>query len=430
MTLLWWCYDLLVCLGAFCYLPVYAVRGKWHRGLLMRLGRWPAAITARLDGRPTLWIHAVSVGEALAARPFVEALRAAHPQYQLVFSTVTATGQHVASRFLSPNDLLLYWPLDLSAVLCGALDRVRPRALIVLESELWPNALRCCQERRIPVIVINGRISERSLRRYRRVPWLARWLMQHLRLALMQTEEDARRAQALGLEAAHVRVTGNLKFDGAAPKAAAGDLSTLRHQLGLADEAWLLIGGSTHPGEERLLLDLYGQLRQEWPGARLLLAPRHVERADEIETLARSAGHAVLRHSQCDGAAAPPAGTPIILLDTIGHLRDLYPLATIVVIGGSFVAHGGQNPLEASAAGKATVFGPHMFNFREVAEQLVAAQAAAQVPDGPALLATCRLWLRQPQQREAVGARARALVEQQRGATQRTLQAVAEAIPL
>ncbi len=429
MILLWWCYDLLVCLGALCYLPLYALQGKLHRGLWMRLGRWSASLPARLDGRPVLWVHAVSVGEALAARPFVEALRAAYPAYQLVVSTVTPTGQQVASRWLSSGDLLLYWPLDVSWVVRRAFDRVRPCALIVLESELWPNALRCCRARGIPVIVINGRISERSFRRYRRLPWLARRLLRHLTLALMQTDEDARRAQALGLDAARVRVTGNLKFDGAAAATLSTDAAALRRQLGIAEDAWLLIGGSTHPGEERLLLDLYGRLRQDWPRVRLLLAPRHVERAAEVEALIRAAGHPVLRYSQCAQLAAPIDGT-VILVDTIGHLRALYPLATIVVIGGSFITHGGQNPLEASAAGKAAVFGPHMFNFREVVGQLLAAQAAAQVPDGQALLAVCRLWLRQPQQREAMGARARALVERQRGATQRTLTAVAEALAL
>lgn len=425
MFLLWWCYDVLVLLAAFCWLPVYAVQGKWHRGLLMRLGRYPASLLARLDGRPTLWIHAVSVGEAMAARPFVAALRGRYPGHQLIFSTVTATGQRAASPFLTARDVLLYWPLDLGVALRRALDVFRPRALLVLESELWPQALRCCAARGIPVVVINGRVSERSFRRYRRVRPLARLLVRRLRLALMQTDEDARRLRVLGLEDGRVRVTGNLKFDGATLTAPL-EVGALRRCLGLDEEAWLLIGGSTHRGEEALLLDVYQRLRQEWPRLRLLLAPRHVERSDEVEALIRAAGLPSLRYSQ--KTQPPVTGAPVILVDTIGHLGQLYRLGTIVVIGGSFIKHGGQNPIEAAALGQPVLFGPHMFNFREVARQLVEAQAAAQVQDGQALVAACRLWLRQPQQREAVGARARALVERQRGATQRTLDAVAEVL--
>ncbi len=427
VNVLWWCYDLLVCVVALCYLPVYAVQGKLHRGLGMRLGCYPASVMSRLDGRPLLWIHAVSVGEALAARPFVEALRARYPTYQLLVSTVTATGQQVAARWLTDRDLLCYWPLDVGAVWRRAMDRCQPRALIVLESELWPNALRWCAARGVPVVLINGRISERSFRRYRRVRPLARWIVRQPQLALMQTDEDARRLRALGAEPSRVRVTGNLKFDGATLADDEADASALRRTLGLADDAWLVIGGSTHPGEERVLLDAYEHLRRDWTRVRLLLAPRHVERAAAVESLMRAAGHAVVRCSQ--GAASPAAssgagGPPVLLVDTIGQLRHLYRLATIVVMGGSFIKHGGQNPLEAAAVGKAVIVGPHMENFREIVEQLVHAQAAVQVRDGQALLATCRLWLRQPKQREAVGQRARALVERQTGATQRTLDAL------
>ena len=416
--------------GALCYLPVYAIQGKLHRGLLVRLGRYPGSLLARLDGRPTLWIHAVSVGEAMAARPFVEALRVRYPRHQLIFSTVTTTGQQIASRFLTDRDLLLYWPLDVGFVLHKALDRFRPRALIVLESELWPNALRCCAQHEIPVIVINGRVSERSFQRYQRVRPLARRLVRHLHLALMQTDEDAQRLRALGLEDGRVRVTGNLKFDGATLAALPADESTLRRALGLEEQTPLLIGGSTHRGEETLLLDVYQRLRQDWPTLRLLLAPRHIERADEVDALIHAAGFAPLRYSQRTQSSSTTGKIPVILVDTIGHLGQLYRLGTIVVIGGSFIKHGGQNPLEASAAGKAVLFGPHMFNFHEVAQQLVAAQAASQVHDGQALVAACRLWLRQPQQREAVGVRARALVEQQRGATQRTLDALGNVLPM
>ena len=411
-------YELLYLLGLLIYLP----KGLWrrrlpHRGWSMRLGRYPAEVLAKLRGPDPVWIHAVSVGEVLALRPLVRALRQASPAIPLVLSTVTAGGFEVASKTFGGEVVPIYWPLDLGGCARRALEAVHPRALLLTESELWPTVLRQANARRIPVAVINGRLSPRAFRRYRLAPaWTASVLAQ-VDLLLMQHQDDADRLLALGAPKDRVRVAGNLKWEASLdtrPSPEAVQATAARIAAREAD--LILIGGSTHRGEEAALLSAWQRLRKTYPTLRLILAPRHLERLDEVEHLARRRQAGVARLS--DHA---PRAWDIGLVDTFGRLPEFYALSTVVFVGGSLIPHGGQNPLEAAGLGKPVVFGPSMHNFEAIAQALLEHQAARPLAGTADLARVVGELFADRAQAEAMGRRAQQLVEASRGTTQRLL---------
>lgn len=417
---MWWLYELLLLLGFLLYLPKALWRRRLpHAGWAMRLGRYPQDVLAQLGGRQTLWVHAVSVGEVQAAAPLLRALRERYPQEVLVLSTVTKGGFAVASNV--PGVIPVYFPLDLHGAVGRALDTLRPKALLLVESELWPQALRLAKARGLPIAVVNGRISDRAFPRYHA---FRRWLqgtLARVDLFLMQSQTDADRVLALGAPPHKVQVAGSLKWDaslGARPSPES--IRQTQAALGLAADAVVLVAGSTHRGEESTVLEAFKAVRARWPGSRLILAPRHVERLDEVEVLVRQAGLQGVR------LAAGPGMLPwdVGLVDTFGQLPRYYALATLVFIGGSLIPHGGQNPLEAASLGKPVMFGPHMYNFASIAHQLLAHRAACQVEHAAALAALCLELLDHPEEAQAMGQRAQALTEQFQGATQRTLKAL------
>jgi 3-deoxy-D-manno-octulosonic-acid transferase len=413
---MYWLYSLGLTTFFLGGLPVFGaqalVRGKYRRGLWERFGRVPA-----WAGQvPPIWLHAVSVGEVMAATPLARELRARRPDLPLLVSTVTDTGRAVAEQRL-PAGQFVFFPLDFGWAVGSALEKLGPRAVLLTETEIWPNFVRACGSRNIPVVLINGRISPRSFPRYRRVRGLFRRVLQGIRLFCMQTAQDAERILLLGAPEERVRVVGNLKYD-LATLQGAPDLATVRARLGLPPSRRLLVAGSTHGGEEEALLEVFLALAKTRPDLCLLLAPRHPERLEEVERLVRKAGLACVRRSQLP--ATPLGGTAVILLDTMGELAHLYAAAAVVFIGGSLIRHGGQNILEPAAVGRPVIHGPHMGNFAEMRDLFREAGAAIQVEDGAGLLKHLAVLLDDPARADRMGKAGREIVETHRGATRRT----------
>ncbi len=388
------------------------LRGKYRRGLRERYGR-PAPWG---EAAAPLWLHTVSVGEAMAAAPLARELTRRHPALPLLVSTTTETGRAVAEQRL-PATRFVFFPLDLRFAVEGALDRLRPRLVLLTETELWPNFLAACARRGIPVVVINGRISPRSYPRYRFVrPWFRR-VLGEVRLFCMQSALDAERILDLGAPADRVAVTGNLKYD-LPTLAEPPDVAAIRGSLGLGPGLRLIVAGSTHRGEDEPVLAAFREAAATRPDLCLLLAPRHPERVEEAVRLAQQAGLACLRRSALPGRPAPTGG--VIVLDTMGELARLYAAASVVFIGGSLIPHGGQNLLEAAACGRPVLHGPQMGNFAEMRDRFQAAGAAIEVADGPSLRRALEGLLDDRERAEAMGKAGRAIVEANRGATLRT----------
>ena len=416
---MWWLYEVLLILGSLAYLPKALWRRRLpHRGWTMRLGRYPAHVSDGLRGRRPVWIHAVSVGEVQAVRPLIRALQERPVGGTLVLSTVTPGGFQMAQECVEPGGVAVYFPLDLRASVRRALGALHPRALLLVESELWPTVIREAKARGIPVVLVNGRISARAFRRYR---WVKRWVAGTLNQAdgfLMQSQEDADRLVELGAPARLVQVTGNLKWEaGLFARPTPSQIEETAGQLHLHGQEVLMTAGSTHRGEERALLESVRALRNRHPHLRLILAPRHLERVAEVEELVRSAGLTPCRLSQSDAQA----GWDVGLVDAFGQLPRYYGVATVVFIGGSLIPHGGQNPLEAAGLGKPLVFGPFMHNFAEIAQALISNQAARQLADPSQLTGALEGLLSDPAATAAMGSRAQRLVERSQGALTRTL---------
>ena len=399
-----------------------ARHGKYVGTLRERWGYLPASVNPA--GAPSIWIHAVSVGEVLATRALVPALRERYPEHRLLLSTTTQTGRSVA-RDLAALDGVFYFPVDLASVVGRVLDQVRPTLLVMVDTELWPNLLAQCARRGISTLLVNGRISDRSYPRYRLIRPFFRRVLANLSLCCAQSEESGRRLVALGVPEDRVIVTGNLKFDTLpvpVPDAAwipKGVLRVFRVSTGRT----VVMAASTHAGEESFVLDAFARIRQRDPTALLVLAPRHPERFSDVVALSTGRGLATIRRS-----ALPLDGEPraaVVVLDTVGELATLLQIATVVFLGGSLVPTGGHNLLEPAAWGKPVVFGPHMQNFAELSELFLANRAARQIGSADDLEPVLAELLGDPVQRAALGAAARALVDANRGATDRTLDAIA-----
>ncbi|MBI2002446.1 MAG: 3-deoxy-D-manno-octulosonic acid transferase [candidate division NC10 bacterium] len=412
---MYWLYSLG--LGAFFVggLPVFMaqaiLRGKYRRGLPERLGRVPAWA----GPVPPVWLHAVSVGEVMAAIPLARELAGRRPDLPLLVSTVTDTGRNVAEQRL-PGKQFVFFPVDLGWAVEPALDRLRPRIVLLTETEIWPNFIRACGARGVPVVLINGRISPRSYPRYRRVRRLFAQVLRGIRLFCMQTPEDAGRILDLGAPAERVHVVGNLKFD-LAVTGDPQDGSAVRRMLGLPPSRPVLVAGSTHRGEEAPVLEAFHAVRSAVPDLTLLLAPRHPERLEEVETLLERTGVAWSRRSRLP-ASQPP---PVILVDTMGELAWLYAAGTVVFVGGSLVPIGGHNVLEPAAYARPVLFGPHMGNFAEMARLFLEQGAAIQVMNADGLAAEILRLLQEPRLAGRMGEAGRGIVETHRGAGRRTL---------
>ena len=416
---------LLAYFAACLPLIVYrAWRGSKPLGRIAdRLGRPPLAVDP--DRRPTIWIHAVSVGETLAVRPLVALLRQHCPGHRLLVSTTTVTGQQVAQQLRPAVDDVFYAPLDLPPCVSGTLGRAAPEMLILVDTEIWPNLLRACRRRGVRTVIVNGRLSDRSQRGYRLVRGFMRRVLAGVDRVCAQDALWAERFAALGMPRQRLTVTGSLKYDAAAVPPGGAD--ALLRCFAFVAQRPVIIAASTLRGEEEPVLQAFSQVRRRFSDALLIMAPRRPERFVPAAAAAAGAGFAaVLRSELAAGGEAPKH---VVVLDTIGELPALFPLATVVFVGGSLVPAGGHNVLEPAACGRPILFGPHMRNFAAVAELLLARAAAQQVRSAEELGAAIEALLGDAQRRAAMGAAARALVESQSGSAQRTLDVIGELLP-
>ena len=441
-------YSFALSLLFFALLPYFlyqaVTHGKYAASFKERAGRLPL----ESDGRKTIWLHAVSVGEFLAAKALLQKLKADFPAYRLVVSTTTLTGQRLA-RSASNFDATFYFPFDWKFAVRGALDRVKPSIVIILETELWPNFLRECRNRGVIVILANGRISERSFKRYLRVGSFIKRVVADFSLMLMQTEADAERARRLG--AMRVLTVGNLKYDVDVEPSPSNTPEPLDRscdidrQFGLSASPHLIVAGSTAPGEEEMLLNALVTIRRNpsLESVRLLLAPRHPERFQEVahlisrseftyarrsDSLQGSASVAGANSSQMPSVLERPADqSDVILLDSIGDLAAVYRFAEVVFVGGSLVPRGGHNVIEPAVFAKPIIVGPHTDNFRQIVSDFARADALLQVQPGELAGTLVRL-LSHPENAREMGDRARNILIANRGATDRTIREIKTAM--
>ena len=405
-----------------------AVRYRKYIGsLAQRMGYLP--VTFNLDGDESIWIHAVSVGEALTARALIADLRARYPGLRLFLSTTTLTGQQVARTRLQGVDAVFFFPFDLPPFVNRTLRLVKPRLFIMMETEIWPNLLRACRRSGVKTMLVNGRISSRSYPRYKVARGLFRRVLADVDRFCMQSDESARRIVDIGADPARVVVTGSLKFDSLeAPTSTVGrGASRVVRFFRFATPRPVIVAGSTMKGEETAVLAAFAAVRRVYPTAMLIIAPRKPERFGEVEALARGEGLRVLRRTELAIDAEPRAD--VVILDTIGELAHLFQVATVVFMGGSLADYGGHNILEPAVHGKPIVFGPHMQNFAEIAATFLAQQAAVQVADAAELSVALVRLAGDSVERARLSAAARALVEANRGAKSRTLDVIDALVP-
>ncbi len=398
-----------------------AWRSRRQRGYLDRLGE-RFGIYAPAGSAPRIWIHAVSVGETRAAAPIVEALARRFPDHRILLTHMTPTGRETGESLFGDRVEQAWLPYDLRFAVRRFLAHWRPRFGVILETELWPRLLEECAHEGVPVVLANGRLSERSARRYARIPSLARWAFANLAGVAAQTEADARRFRALG--AREVAVTGNVKFDMDVPAGMLERGREFRGRFGTARPVW--VAGSTREGEEALLLDALARLEGA-PHALLVVVPRHPQRFEEVSRLAAAHGFAVARRSD---ERAVDAGVRVVVGDSMGEMLAYYAAADVVIMGGSLLAYGSQNLIEACALGRPVIVGPHTYNFEEASEGAIAAGAALRVPDAEAALRTAAALSSDDARRREMGEKARDFVAAHRGAVQRLVEWLAPRVAL
>jgi 3-deoxy-D-manno-octulosonic-acid transferase len=448
----WWLYNVLFALAYAVMMPHFLLRMKRRGGYRNRMGdrfgRYPEGMLnvqqgmsnvqvgtsnnggpfppmdihhSVLDIGHSVWIHAVSVGEVYVAGQVMRALRARVPGIRFVFSTTSSTGWKEAEKQIGPGDTLIYNPLDFPPCVRRALDAVRPRALILTESEIWPNLIRACRRRGVPVFLVNARVSDRSAPGYRRLRFWFGPVLRMFAAIQAQSDEDKRRLVAAGADPATVEVTGSFKFDVASrdpgkERAVAGFLAA----HGCGPGRVVLLGGSTWPGEDAALLRIYGRLRPRFPELRLVIVPRHFEKADAVQAEIERAGFACVRKSRCGTTSDERRTTnDVVLADTTGELMGFYGNADIVFVGKSLCEHGAQNMIEPCLCGAATLVGPNTENFRPVMSDLLEAGALIQVPDEAALAREIERLAGDAEARRALGARGVAAVTRRKGVVDR-----------
>ena len=423
-------YSVLLTVGFIALLPKFAIDAlrsrKYITGLSQRLGRLPVSASSDY---PIVWLHCVSVGETEAARPFVREFLDRFPSYRLVVSTTTVAGQKLAQRLYGQQAaLVFYFPIDWAWTVRRVLHRIKPSALFVMETELWPRLFRGCHRRSIPVALLNGRISPTSFRRYKLIGSFMRRVLDDLSIAMMQSEQDATRIRELGLPAERILVPGNLKFDVAETALDDAVTNDLRVRFQIDGKRAVIVAASTHAPEESVVLEAFKQIK--YRDARVIIAPRHPERFDDVALLVKNSGLTWSRRSHASSAS--DATCEVILLDSIGELRAIYALADIAFVGGSIAPHGGHNVLEPAARGVCVVTGAHTQNFAAVTKALRDEDAIVQIPEIPTSEASTKLaavlleLLSDERRRREISKRARLVCSQNRGATERTIEAIAK----
>ena len=422
MSLLFDCVNLLLLV---LYLPRFIYRGlrnkKHFQVFPIRLGRFPQpTLQALSDAAGVIWLHAVSVGETRSIEKILQFLRDHFRNNKFVISTGTLTGNRIARDISTPQDTVIFLPLDLSFVVRKVVKAIKPSLFIIAETELWPNLIEELHTRKIPISVVNARLSDSSFRGYRMFYSLFKKTFESLDLVCAQTERDGRRFSALG--AKKVKVTGNMKFDISVNDSCPVVAEDLKKRFNIKDDDQVVVAGSTHRGEDETIITVYKNLLEKFPRLKLVIAPRHIERTADIVRIAEKKGFRVSRYTQNN----PSADNAIYILDAMGLLVPLYSLATVVIIGGSILPYGGHNPLEPAILRKTVFFGPHMDNFKETAELFLSRGAAITAADEDGFTNSISKLLKDKNLMDEIGKRAERVVNNNKGATQKNVCCIQE----
>jgi 3-deoxy-D-manno-octulosonic-acid transferase len=397
-------------------------RGRYRSGWDQRLGK----ISRRAPQKKCIWIHAVSVGEVNATKTLVAKFAEYLDEYEIVISSTTDTGLDRAKAIYADNLEVFYFPFDLSCVMRRAFDNIRPDICLLMELEVWPNLARIANTRNIPVVVVNGRLSDESFPKYKLIKPITKWMFGKVDLVLAQTEEYATRFRALGCGAQKVLVTSSLKYDTALITDKVAGAEELADQLNIGDERFWVAGG-TGPGEEKICLEVFNKLKEQagFDDLRLVIVPRKPERFEEVAQQITQAGFEFVRYSRVKDAQTRLSGPPpVILGDTMGDLTKFYSLATVVFVGRSLVPMGGSDMMESAALNKCTIFGPHTFNFKHTVDVLLKGEGAVEVKEPAELFKIVEKCLSDTAYAQQIAANGRDVIKQNQGATDRTVKAI------
>ena len=417
-------YNFALILTALILIPYYVLRGLRHgktrRGIRERFGWYDRDKLTALEGKQIFWVHAVSVGETRAAIPLIKALRKTHPDVAILISNVTETGHAIACE-IQEVDTCIFFPFDLSWVVGRVLKRIKPDMVIIVETEIWPNFVRHTRRLGARLVLVNGRISDRSFPRYLRVRGIFSRLLKHFDAFCMQSVQDADRIKVLGAEPSKVSVSRNLKFDMQVDLSALPSVEKIKSQYLIPDDSLVWVAGSTHAGEEELILSVYQQLLPQFKNLILILVPRHPERARSVGELLTKLDVQFRIRSQINTRDSLLQSGEVLLVDTVGEMMALYTASDVVFVGGSFVPVGGHNILEAALLKKPVLFGPYMHNFKEISKLILKSCGGWKVENSTALSERLESLLQHAPLRESVGLSGFGLIDKNAGATTETI---------
>ncbi len=402
------------------FLIYHFLKGRYREGFRERLGFLSTAIKTKFKGEPTIWIHAASVGETIAATPMVKKIKKEFPDYKIMFSTMTDTGRGIADS-IEVIDGLIYFPFDLSWVVKKSIEQIKPELVIMIETEIWPNFIRVAKDSGSRVMIASGRISDTSIDKYKYLGTLLQKTLDKIDVFSMQTKRDQERIISLGANRNRVYTNGNIKYDQdfVGDRIDKNDIYT---EFKLNREQPVLVAGSTHDKEEKKLISVYKSLKEKFPALVMFLVPRYIERAEEIKTIYHQAGIKTRFRSEIE--KRDPKKEHVIIVNTFGELSQLYSIADLVFIGGSLISRGGHNILEPAAHGKLVFFGPHMFNFKKDTSYILKEEAGIQVDDEVELKEKMLYYLQHCQELEEKGRKARDVINANKGATSRNLELI------
>ena len=421
-------YNLAAILIVTIIIPIFLLRATRERGFVERIkqsfGFYPKETIDKVARKDAIWVHAASVGEIVATSPLVREFRKVFPTTPILVSVVTTGGYEMANRIIKDADAIIYFPLDLPFLASRVVDRIRPRVFLPVETELWPNFLKKAKQLDVPVMMVNGRISDRSVKQYKYLFGMLREMIGTVKCFAMQSSIDADYIMRLGAPRELVTVTGNTKFDQAYTSVSPDERAELIRELGLSGASHIMIAGSTHRGEEELVLAAFRAVREQEPGVRLIIAPREVLRTMEVEHLCRRAGFTVNTRKNLQQGSE--GGEDIVILDTVGELGRVYGLGDVIYIGGSLVAHGGHNILEPAAHGKAIIVGNQMFNFKDIHALFRSHDAVVTVANGEELTRETLRLFGDPAERERLVRETLAIIDENKGASEKSAKILVE----
>jgi 3-deoxy-D-manno-octulosonic-acid transferase len=423
--MIYYLYNFLLTLLLIATIPYFLFRSllskRFRKALPQRMGFFQSP-----SFKNPIWVHAASVGEVFCSISLLKKIKNEFPHSRIVLTTMTSTGNETAKSYLPETDQVLFVPIDHPLIIRRTIKKIQPGLLLIAETELWPNLLRSCGKKGIPIILFNGRISQRSFRRYFRFRFFFKECLKYISLFLMQTEEDRKRIIKIGGESQKTRAVGNLKFDQPFPSFTPETRNKIAKTLGLSGKENVLIAGSTHSGEEEILVTFFKELKKKDPNLLLILAPRHLQRLEEVERILKKEALSWLRKTSLPiGAGRSDQEHPeVILLDTMGELMGIYSLGTLVFVGGSLVPIGGHNPLEPLFFKKCVLFGPYMFNFLEISTRLIEDEGAIQVSGKEDLFSQLKRLLFDEVARKEVGEKGHQFLQKHQGATDRMFEEI------